>query len=555
MSLSRPVLLAAIAGLLAMPAAADRPRRAADGDPQTAYVQGRAADDLGELNVAAADFAAAAQDNPGNTTLALRAFRQAVVAGDMPLASKAAHGLDASGSLPPDGTLLLLSDAVVARDWKRATALADRIEREKLFGFLVPVLRGWIAYGSHSGDPLAPILAVQPGGLAAGYAAEHRGLLLIASGKASSAGIAALDALPHPDTARAARLAIAAAATLDKHHKHDEALAMLVGDAPSVHAARAILARHGKLPGAIDTPAAGIGELFARVAADINKDQAAPLALGFARLGTLLAPDDSETWLVTANLLALAGADKAALDALGHVAADDPFAGSKRDMRLTLLVRSGQTDQALAEGRAATAALDATMGDWARLGDLLTNAKQSAEAAQAYDHALALSGGDKAQPEVAWPLLLQEASALLDAGDWPGAKAKATRALALAPQEPAILNFLGYSEIEHGDNVTAATALIAQASKLAPNDPSITDSLGWSWYQRGDLGRAIPLLERAARGAPAEPDINEHLGDAYWKAQRRLDARYSWRAALVVADGTQAARLKAKIDNGPTATP
>ncbi len=127
------------------------------------------------------------------------------------------------------------------------------------------------------------------------------------------------------------------------------------------------------------------------------------------------------------------------------------------------------------------------MSDWARLGDLLTNAKQPAEAAQAYDRALALSGGDKAQAEVAWPLLLQEASALLDAGDWPGAKAKATRALALAPQEPAVLNFLGYSQIEHGDDVAGATALIAQASKLAPDDPAITDSLGWSWYLRGDL--------------------------------------------------------------------
>jgi tetratricopeptide (TPR) repeat protein len=540
--------------MLAAPAAADRPRQAPGRDAQSIYVRARAADDLGQLDIAAADFAAAAAANPGNTTLALRAFRQAVVAGDMPLASKVAQGLDTAGSLPPDGTLLLLSDAVIARDWKRATLLADRVDREKLFAFLVPVLRGWIAFGSHGGDPLAPILAVPPASLAAGYAAEHRGLLLIATGQ-ETAGIAALDALPHPDTARAARLAIAAAATLDKHRKHDEALAMLVGDGPAIHAARAILARHGKLPGAIDTPAAGIGELLVRVAADINKGESAPLALSFARLGTLLAPDDSETWLVTANLLALAGADQAGLDALGHVAATDPFAGAMRDMRLTLLVRSGRTDQALAEARAATAAPDATMSDWARLGDLLTNAKLPAQAAPAYDRALMLSGGDKAQAEVAWPLLLQEASALLDAGDWPGAKAKATRALALAPQEPAVLNFLGYSEIEHGEDMAGATALITQASKLAPDDPSITDSLGWSWYQRGDLGRAIPLLERAARGAPAEADINEHLGDAYWKAQRRLDARYAWRAALVVADGDDARRLRAKIDNGPTATP
>ena len=144
---------------------------------------------------------------------------------------------------------------------------------------------------------------------------------------------------------------------------------------------------------------------------------------------------------------------------------------------------------------------------------------------------------------------------MLDAGDWPGAKAKAQRALALAPHEAAILNFLGYSEIEHNEDVAGASAMIAQASKLAPDDPAITDSLGWSWYLRGDLAHAIPLLERAAQNAPAEADINEHLGDAYWKAQRRLDARYAWRAALVTADPAEATRIKAKIDNGPTATP
>jgi Flp pilus assembly protein TadD len=103
--------------------------------------------------------------------------------------------------------------------------------------------------------------------------------------------------------------------------------------------------------------------------------------------------------------------------------------------------------------------------------------------------------------------------------------------------------------------VPAAAALIAKASALAPDDPSITDSLGWSWYLRGDLDRAIPLLERAARGAPAESDINEHLGDAYWKAGRKLDARYAWRAALVAAEGDESARLKGKIDNGLTAKP
>jgi Flp pilus assembly protein TadD len=550
----RPILLATVAvGLLTPAALADTPRHAERSDPIADYVHARAADDLGELSVAAQGFAAAAAENPGDTSLQLRAFRQAVVAGDMALAIKSAQTLDAQKSLPPDGTLLLVADALNRKDWKRARAFTDRITAEKLFAFTVPVLRAWIAYGAHDGDPLKSLETLPPGSIAAAYGDEQRGLLMIAMGK-DSEGIATINALQLPDGARSARLRIAAAATLDKRHKHDEAIAMLVGDSAPIRNARDTLTGRGKLSGAIDTPSAGIAELYIRIAADLAK-QATPLALGFARTATWLAPDASEPWLVTSNLLSTGGATDAAIEALSHVAPNDPFNGAARDARLAMLVQAGQADRALAEAQAATAAPGATIDDWTRLGDLLTNAKRPAEAAKAYDQALTLAGGDKAPAEVAWPLLLQEANAVLAAGDWPSARSKAARALAMAPQQPEVLNFLGYSELEHGEDVAGAGALIAKASTLAPNDPSITDSLGWSWYLRGDVDRAIPLLERAARGAPAESDINEHLGDAYWKADRKLDARYAWRAALVVADSDQAARIKAKIDNGLTAKP
>lgn len=554
MKMIRPVLLATVAaGLLTPVALADTPRRAQRSDPIADYVRARAADDLGELSVAAQGFATAAAENPGDTSLQLRAFRQAVVAGDMALAIKSAQTLDAQKSLPPDGTLLLIADALNRKDWKRARVFTDRITAERLFAFTVPVLRAWIAYGAHDGDPLKPLETLPPGSIAATYGDEQRGLLMIAMGK-DSEGIATINALQLPDGARSARLRIAAAATLDKRHKHDEAIAMLVGDSAPIRNARDMLTAHGKLSGAIDTPSAGIAELYIRIAADLAK-QATPLALGFARTATWLAPDASEPWLVTSNLLSMGGANDAAIEALSHVAPNDPFRGSARDARLAMLVQAGQADRALAEAQAATAVPGATIDDWTRLGDLLTNAKRPAEAAKAYDQALTLAGGDKAPAEVAWPLLLQEANAVLAAGDWPSARSKAARALAMAPQQPEVLNFLGYSELEHGEDVAGAGALIAEASTLAPNDPSITDSLGWSWYLRGNVDRAIPLLERAARGAPAESDINEHLGDAYWKADRKLDARYAWRAALVVADSDQAARIKAKIDDGLTAKP
>ncbi len=188
----------------------------------------------------------------------------------------------------------------------------------------------------------------QPGSLAATYAAEHRGLLLIASGK-ETAGIAALDALPHPDSARASRLAIAAAATLDKRHKHDEALAMLVGDAPSVHAARAILAGTAGCP-ARSTPrrpgSASCSRASPPTSTSNRQRRSRSISRGWARCSR---PTTARPGSSPPICSSLAGADQAALDALGHVAADDPFAGAMRDMRLTLLVRAGRIDQALAE--------------------------------------------------------------------------------------------------------------------------------------------------------------------------------------------------------------
>lgn len=548
---SRLVLLAAIAVVLGAPAGAGLPRRPREPAPLAAYVRGRAAADLGALDLSAASFAAALAETPGDAALALRTMRQAVAAGDMPLALRTARLLDAGGSLPPDGTLLLLADAISAKDWARADGDADRVEREKLFAFLAPVLHAWIAAARHHPDPDALTAATQGNPLAASYAAEHVALLTLAFGK-PDAGIAAFDALKLPDGARRARLGIAAAATLAQRGQRALAAGLLAGDDPAIVRARGTLVAGGRLGGAIRAAPAGIAELFARVSADIDRQQADTLALEFARLATLLAPDVSEGWLVSATLLARMGDDDAALAALARVAPGDPFSGAARDLRVTLLVRDDRADEALAEARAAADAPGNGSGDWARLGDLLIARSHDAEAARAYGTALDRAGGDRAQADLAWPLLLQQASAALQADDWPVARAAAARALALAPEQPAILNFIGYSELEHGGDKRAAAAMIAKASALAPDDASITDSLGWSWYVRGDLARAIPLLEQAARGAPAETDINDHLGDAYWRAGRRLEARYAWRAALIGADPAETTRIEAKIDLGPS---
>ncbi len=122
----------------------------------------------------------------------------------------------------------------------------------------------------------------------------------------------------------------------------------------------------------------------------------------------------------------------------------------------------------------------------------------------------------------------------------------------LSPDNPLLLNFLGYGQLERGENLDGAEAMVRKASALRPDDASITDSLGWAQYKRGKIDDAIATLQRAAEGDPDQAEIHEHLGDALYTAGRRIEARFAWRAALLNAEVKARTRLEAKLATGLT---
>src|SRR4030095_3957397 len=125
----------------------------------------------------------------------------------------------------------------------------------------------------------------------------------------------------------------------------------------------------------------------------------------------------------------------------------------------------------------------------------------------------------------------------------------------LEPENALLLNFLGYGKLERGEDLDAAEAMIRKASSLRPDDASITDSLGWALYKRGRLPAAITTLTKAAAGDPSQSEIHEHLGDALYSSGRRIEARFSWQAALITAKDKDKNRLKNNLKAGlPPAT-
>nr|WP_246347020.1 tetratricopeptide repeat protein [Sphingomonas jinjuensis] len=520
---------AALLVVLPLPALADTPNVAA-------YLKARAADADGRSEVAVAGYARALSSAPGDAKLAVRAFREALAAGDMTLASRAAAILRTQGEVPADVALLAIGEAAQANDPGAAERGVAALDRTPL-GILSPAVRGWIA-SAKGVDPM-PVLgraAVRPDPLAQRFANETRALLLIARGDTAQ-GLAAVAAAR--SAGAPADLSVAAAQLLFGRGQEAEARALLDGDDPVV-----VAMRRG-YP-AKPTLAFGVSRLFGRVAADLaGGDSPSAIAIALSRSALVADPTDGRARLLLADALARDGGTDRALATLAKLDRDDPFAAAAQANRVAILAAAGRSDEALAAAKALATREGAVAADWQRYGEQLTLAGQYAEAARWYRRVLDADAAR--EPWTAW---MQYGGALDQAGRWAEAKPALERAVKLAPDEPLALNYLGYARAERGDDVRNATRLLERAAALAPDNASIADSLGWVYFLGGNIAKALPLVERAAAAEPDNAEIAEHLGDIYWSVGRRYEARYAWRAAAVVAEPDEATRLAGKVASG-----
>ena len=136
-------------------------------------------------------------------------------------------------------------------------------------------------------------------------------------------------------------------------------------------------------------------------------------------------------------------------------------------------------------------------------------------------------------------------------GDWDQAEADFRNALKLNPDQPLVLNYLGYSLVEFGLKLPEAQAMIERAVASRPNDGYITDSLGWVLYRLGKFDEAVDPMERAVQLVSNDPIINDHLGDVYWMVGRKREAEFQWRRALSFKpEEKDAERIRLKLDLG-----
>lgn len=529
------------------------PASAADGEAGP-YLAARLAGAESDYAVAAEYYARALAADPGNTMLIENAAISELARGSVADGLKLARQFDETGGKSQIADLLILADLAQNEDY---AAAVSELVRGRSAGQLVDGLyRAWAYLGmgqmSEAAAEFDKVSAV--GGLKS-FGLYHKALALASVGdfEGADAIFAGADGGP----LRATRHGILAHAQILSQLERDaDAIALLntafgpEGD-PAVRALRTRLEAGETVPFTlVSGPKDGIAEVFYTVASALGSENTDVNTLAYARVAEYLAPKDADAVLLVASILEGQGQHALASTEFDKIGSDDPAYLQAELGRAGALVASGQTDAAIEVLRRLAKDHPDRIEVWNTLGDTLRREERFEEAAGAYDEAIARIS---AEPEVYWSLYFARGICKERAKNWTGAEVDFKKALELYPDQPSVLNYLGYSYIDRNENLDDALKMIEKAAAERPDDGAIIDSLGWGLYRLGRYDEAVTQMEHAVELMPVDAVVNDHLGDVYWAVGRTREAEFQWRRALSFAEDSMDAdpdRIRRKLAVG-----
>lgn len=536
------VLLAGLA-LLPLPASASKV------SPVEQYVAARIAEISHDNSEALAIFLKLYRLSPDSPILADRIFATAIRSGDMPSAVRAMRAQELSGAVSSEAPLMLFADAFRQKKWRIASLAVDELSERSTFSFMAPMLKAWLSVAQNEAYELPE--AVSDGAMFDYYATDQRVYLLLATGQIAKAKLGLRNmALVGGEPMRDLYLTAAPIVAASGDNAFSEAL---LGTAVGPENTGILKVAQPRRSSGRLTSEQGLSALHNRIASALLEQEITEPALALARIAAWYDPGNEAARLTTAKALLEVGDNKAALALLDSVAVTSPYWPNAVASKVATLQANGNLQGASQIASDASASAP----DSLRLATLSAQTRQVggqwAEAVAQYRQIVARSEQGKYSPRQQADFRLLLASSLDSSGQWDEAKKQLEAALILDPNNAQALNYLGYALLERNEETVRAAELVATAYKLQPDSAAITDSMGWVHFQQGRINEAVVLLEKAAKASGNDPAINEHLGDAYWQVGRRRDARYAWQVAAEVAEADIAARIRTKIDVGPSA--
>ena len=522
-----------------------------DGDAG-AYLAASVAATQSDYRAASAWYARAVLADPTNPTLLDGAVISYLGIGEMGLAAEMARRLIDTGTKSQTAYLALIAKNAKANDY--AAILKDASAGNSAGALVDDLVVAWAKLGlgqmsqaTETFDKIANTKGLEAFGLyhkalALAQAGDFEGADEILSGRAAGPLVVMR------------RGAIAHIEILSQLERNADAIAVIdrsfaPGIDLQVDDLRRRLVAGEPLPFDIVRNATdGLAEVFFTTASALNGEADDGYTMIYARIAAQLRPDHTEAILMTAGLLEKQGQHDLATDVYAMIPPNDPAFHVAEIGRADATFAAGRKEASLEILQALARTHGQLLMVQLSLGDGLRRQERFAEALKPYDAAIAMV--PTPGPEH-WSIFYSRGICHERGGSFDLAEADMRRALELQPDEPQVLNYMGYSLVDRGEKLDEALAMIERAVTIRPDSGYIIDSLAWAYYRLGRYDEALAPMEQASLLEPVDPVVTDHLGDVYWAVGRTREAEFQWHRALSFDPVEKdAARIRLKLEVG-----
>jgi tetratricopeptide (TPR) repeat protein len=517
------------------------------------YLAARHAGRQRDAAIEAAYYRVALKRDPKNGDLLDRTFLSLLVGGDIDEAVKYAERVGTADKGDRVSKLVTGVHALKLKQYPVARRDLAQSIRGPITDLTATLLTAWTMAGA--GDAKGAVASIDKLAGPDWYAIFkelHAGLIYDFANNQVEAGKRLQHAYQLDSSAL--RVVEAYGSWLSRNHSPKEALEVFVAfdkvlpRHPLVIEAMDKLKAGEKLPALVTTAQAGAGEALYGLGASLGRRGGEDLGLVYLQLALHLSPSHPLALLSLADLYESLKKPDLAIGVYERIPANSPLhrnAAIQMASNLDALDRSSEAEKQLDTLiKQHPDDLEAIMA----LGNIQRGHKKFAECGDTYSKGIATMG---ALEKSNWVIFYFRGICYERSKQWPKSEADLKKALELFPDQPHVLNYLGYSWIDQDVNLDDGMAMIKKSVQQRPDDGYIVDSLGWAYFRTGNYEEATKQLERAIELKPEDSTINDHLGDAYWRIGRVLEARFQWAHARdLKPDPEDLPKIEEKIKNG-----
>lgn len=534
------------------------------GREYAAAITGSYAQALGDPIMAARAYERAWERNKSDEIMFSRMVQSYLIAGDLDNAIRVSRAVDA-GFLTSEGKMVLAADALIAGRNAEVNSLLAQINLPSVRALYARQLQAWALVMDRKKDEAIALAARSSGNRAVDRNANYsRALLYQYLGDENGALTAFTTA--YDAGARASIGVVAYARFLNSHRQKDKALEILTQAGPESDAPQWLAEVRGEIQNQRRAPRATrgnagnfksfVGQSLGAVALGIVSDPRLGSPLGELAIAGRFDNSLSALDFQSSRILYAIGNETAAIAKLSQIPPNSAMGDVANSLRSSIVFEDDKVQGEQIALAAASARPNIT--NRFNLAVIYLGEKKYAEAKTIFD-AMIAEIGNKGAAEIGvepWVIYNGRAHALIELDKADEAIADIRHAMTLNPENPQLLNALGYTLADNNRNLDEALGYLNEALRLSPRSGDITDSLGWVLYRLGRFSEAVDKLEAAVALSPSNGVVIEHLGDVYWRTNRQVEARLEWqKAATTFEDADDKARVTAKVANGLPALP